>query len=94
MCLPGYENDILAHQFMEHGEGGPDRRLTLQDVWEVHMPTQWYINNLVEMLEKEGAPLTMEVLLAENDDYHAMFMKLKDEGDLPGKHIEFQLDIM
>ena len=38
--LPGYENDILAHQFMEHGEGGPDRRLTLQDVWEVHMPTQ------------------------------------------------------
>ena len=94
MCLPGYENDILAHQFMEHGEGGPDRRLTLQDVWEVHMPTQWYINNLVEMLEKEGAPPTMEVLLAENDDYHAMFMKLKDEGDLPGKHIEFQLDIM
>ena len=39
------------------------------------------------MLEKEGAPPTMEVLLAENDDYHDMFMKLKDEGDLPGKHI-------
>ena len=94
MSLPGYENDILAHQFMEHGEGGPDRRLTLQDVWEVHMPTQWYINKLVEMLEKEGAPPTMEVLLAENDDYHDMFMKLKDEGDLPGKHIEYQLDIM
>ena len=79
---------------MAHGEGGPDRRLTLQDVWDLHMPTQWYINKLVEMLEKEGAPPTMEVLLAENDDYHAMFMKLKDEGDLPGKHIEFQLDIM
>ena len=94
MCLPGYENDILAHQFMEHGEGGPDLRLTLQDVWEVHMPTQWYINKLVDMLEKEGAPLTMEVLLAENKGFHDMFMKLKDEGDLEGKHIEFQLDIM
>ena len=58
------------------------------------MPTQWYINKLIEMLEKEGAPPTMEVLLAENDGYRDMFMKLKDEGDLPGKYIEFQLDIM
>ena len=50
----------------------------------MHMPTQWYINKLVEMLEKEGAPSTMEVLLAENDGYHDMFMKLKAEGELEG----------
>ena len=46
------------------------------------------------MMEKDGAPDSMEALLAENDDFHDMFMKLKDEGDLEGKHIEFQLDIM
>ena len=45
--------------------GGRDRSLTLQDVWEVHMPTQWYINNLVKMMEKDGAPDTTEALLAE-----------------------------
>jgi hypothetical protein len=46
------------------------------------------------MLEKEGAPSTMEVLLAKNDGYHDMFMKLKAEDELEGKSLEFQLDIM
>ena len=39
MGIPGYEEEILASVCMAHGEGGPDQRLTLQDVWEVHMPT-------------------------------------------------------
>ena len=46
MGMLGYEEDILAQMCMAHGEDGPDRRLTLQDVWEVHIPTQWYIDQL------------------------------------------------
>ena len=37
--MQGYEEDILPQMCMAHGEDGPNRRLTLQDVWEVHMPT-------------------------------------------------------
>ena len=36
----------------------------------------------------------MEVLLAEKDGFHDMFMKLNAEGELEGKSLEFQLDIM
>ena len=58
------------------------------------MLTQWYINNLVEMMEKDEAPDTMEALLAENDDFHAEFIKLKEKGDLEEQGLEYQLDIM
>ena len=46
MSQPGYEEDTLAHMFMAYGHDGPDHRLTLNDLWEVHMPTAWYINKL------------------------------------------------
>jgi len=45
-------------------------------------------------MEKDGAPDTMEALLAENDDFHAGFMKLKEKGDLEEQGLEYQLDIM
>ena len=49
--MPGYEEDILASMCMAHGEGGPDRYLTLQDVWKVHMLTQWYMDQLTGLFD-------------------------------------------
>ena len=36
----------------------------------------------------------MDALLAENHDFHAEFMKLKEKGDLEEQGLEYQLDIM
>jgi len=36
----------------------------------------------------------MDALLAENHDFHAEFMKLKEKGDLEEQGLEYHLDIM
>ena len=66
MGMPGYEEDILASMCMAHGGGGPERRLTLQDVWEVHMPTQWYIDQLTRLFDT-GKNTPIHLLKAKND---------------------------
>ena len=47
MGMPGYEEDILASMCMAHGEGGPDRRLTLADS-VVYRPTYQVVRHWKE----------------------------------------------
>ena len=54
--------------------GGPYRGLTLQDVWEVHMQTQWYIDQLTGLFDT-GKNAPIQILKAKNDEYHQRFMK-------------------
>jgi len=92
MGMPGYEEDILASMCMAHGGGGPERRLTLQDVWEVHMPTQWYIDQLTRLFDT-GKNTPIHLLKAKNDEYHQRFMTLREKGVLEGEGLTYNLDI-
>ena len=79
MSQPGYEEDTLAHMFMAYGHDGPDRRLTLNDVWEVHMPTAWYIDKLLHCFST-GNQTPIDLLIAKGDEFHKQFMTLKETG--------------
>ena len=92
MSVPEHEQDTMVQMMVAHGEGGPDRRLTLGDVWEVHMPTRWYIQQLEGTFD--GETVTIEKMIERADEYHAQFMVLKDSGQLEGKTLEWTLDIM
>ena len=93
MSQPGYEEDTLAHMFMAYGHDGPDRRLTLNDVWEVHMPTAWYIDKLLHCFST-GNQTPIDLLIAKGDEFHKQFMTLKETGNLEGQGLQYVLDIM
>ena len=73
----------------------PDRRLTLNDVlvWEVHMPTAWYIDNLLHCFST-GNQMPIDLLIAKGDEFHKQFMTLKERGNLEGQGLQHVLDIM
>jgi L-alanine-DL-glutamate epimerase-like enolase superfamily enzyme len=65
----------MVEMMVAHGEGGPDRRLTLGDVWEVHMPTRWYIQQLEGTFD--GETVTIEKMIEKMHEMPFPLYKIK-----------------